>query len=169
MSELKIWAIGVIACALAITVSEMLLPDGSVKKIAKVAFSLVLILVVLGPIVGIVKQPNYQIFKIVQQGQNNLKGKSTTGVNNVQENYYTTIIVEYEKKLDAYIRNEVKTFGGICKNIKILINRNSNTEKFGMVEMLEVGISGGDEKGLREFLRKTFILSKDKVIVRTVN
>lgn len=169
MGDLKIWAVGVIASALAITVSEMLLPDGGVKKTAKMAFSLVLILVVLSPIVSIVKQPDYAIYNAIQQSQKRFQKTTAIGVKNEQTDYNTSIIVEYEKNLNAYIKNEAKTFGGICNNVRLLINRDAKSEKFGMVEMMEIDVSGGDETGLRNQLAKTFSLGIDMVKVRSVN
>ena len=169
MGDLKTWAIGVVAAALAITISEMILPDGGVKKTAKVAFSLVLILVVLSPVVNIVRQPDFEIYKAVQEAQNRFQNKTTNDSKTQQEDYYATILVEYERKLDAYIKNEAKSYGGICKNARLLINRDSKSEKFGFVEMIELDVSGGDVLGLQKALSKTFVIKAEMVKVRVVN
>lgn len=166
MDGLRSWAFTVIATALALAIAEMLLPEGSTRKYAKIAFSLVLMLVVITPVVNTITHKNFKIEDLVQK---KTESQLRSDDKNASKDYYVSLLQEYDSKLDAYIIKQVKESGGDCRYVGLKINSDPDNENFGMIEGMEVNLTVGNTDQIRSMLLKEFKLNQSNVIVRMVN
>lgn len=109
MTELiRNWLLGVTCAAMLLALAEALTPEGSVKRICKLAGGVVLLLAAIGPVA---KLEEADFARITERYQSRAE-EYREALDEETENLYETIIAE---KTGAYILDKAKELGMTCQ------------------------------------------------------
>lgn len=173
MQQITQWAIKIVAATILITIAEMLLPENSVKKYAKLAIGFLLILVIVSPLTGIISSENdfiNQIEKSMDQIEKDTQIKESTQKIGTDDK----IIAEYKRKLKEYITEITKNSGLEIKGIELQINENKEDSFFGQPIRIEINLSstGNDNtqkiNEIKTRLKKELSLKDEQINIKEV-
>ena len=113
MTELiRSWLLGITCAAMALALTEQLIPEGSVKRVCRLAGGLVMILVAISPIL----KADGLVLSVLTQYEAD-SGQVESELTRQQEILYEAII---EEKTEAYISDKAKELGITCR-VKVTV------------------------------------------------
>ncbi len=113
MGLVRQWLLGVTAAALVLALADVLAPEGSAKKVCRLAGGLVLLLAAVGPVMGILD--GSAITQAVEDWRNQSKGYELE-LEEQRDELYLSII---EEETAAYVMDKARELGLECAAVEV--------------------------------------------------
>jgi len=164
---LRSWVLNIVIIIIFITITDVVLPEGNIKKYVRVIIGTFVLLTIIKPFINITDIANdferaYIEANVVLNGDNELFDKE------VLSSYQNKKAIEiYESKLKDMITSAVSYKTSINKkniDVTININKNQDSSEFGMISNISVIIDNQEKEGKIEKIKKVRIGEEEKVI-----
>ena len=108
MGFVRAWLLGVTAAALVLALAEALAPEGSVKKVCRMAGGMALLLAAAGPVLGVLDG------SALTQTVEDWRGRSQRREQELEEQNEQFYLAIIEEETAAYVMDKTKKFGFEC-------------------------------------------------------
>ena len=108
MGFVRSWLLGVTAAALVLALAEALAPEGSVKRVCRLAGGMALLLAAAGPVLGVLDG------SALTQAVENWRGRSQRWEQELEEQNEQFYLAIIEEETAAYVMDKTKDFGFEC-------------------------------------------------------
>lgn len=108
MGFVRSWLLGVTAAALVLALAEALAPEGSVKRVCRLAGGMALLLAAAGPVLGVLDGP------VLTQAVEDWRGRSQRWEQELEEQNEQFYLAIIEEETAAYVMDKTKEFGFEC-------------------------------------------------------
>ncbi|SHI92770.1 stage III sporulation protein AF [Lutispora thermophila] len=167
MEFIRNWIINIVIVIIFLTITDIVLPEGSVKKYIKVIIGTFVLLTIIQPLINISDvssnfQKSYLETSIILNGEKELIDKE------VLSSYQSMKAIDiYESKLKDQIASAISYKTSINKNninIVLDINKNQHSNEFGSINNVSITLNTHKEVNNIEKVKKVDIREKEKVI-----
>lgn len=166
---LKPWVINIVIIILFVIITDIILPDGSMKRYVRVIIGIFVLLAIIQPFIHI-KDIKYDFEKSYIESSIILDNKNLLDDKEVLGKYQKIKALEiYEKNLTDKITAAISYKESISKNsivIKLDINKDHQDSKFGTLNSVQVLIPKEEQTGNIEKIKKVEIGKEEKVIYK---
>lgn len=166
---LKPWVINIVIIILFVIITDIVLPDGSMKRYVRVIIGIFVLLAIIQPFIHI-KDIKYDFEKSYIESSIILDNKNLLDDKEVLGKYQKIKALEiYEKNLTDKITAAISYKESISKNsivIKLDINKDHQDSKFGTLNSVQVLIPKEEQTGNIEKIKKVEIGKEEKVIYK---
>lgn len=180
------WIISIVAVVMFMTVAEILLPNKTMRKYAKLAMGLIVIIVIMKPILNL-SNNEFQIERYIENfNQGYIDDLNSGPSKNVTQQFTDqTISVfkrDYQKKIENEIEDKLKlsyevmefeideknTSDRFCQVEKIVLKKVPSKSKVQAVKPIVIGgkeksIRSAEDQKVTDFLVKSFGISKNTI------
>lgn len=108
MGFVRSWLLGVTAAALVLALAEALAPEGSVKRVCRLAGGMALLLAAAGPVLGVLDG------SALTQAVEDWRGRSQRWEQELEEQNEQFYLAIIEEETAAYVMDKTKEFGFEC-------------------------------------------------------
>lgn len=129
------WLRGIVVAIIISTITELILPEGNIKKYIKTTMGVFLLLIIISPIINKLTGNNADIAKYIEEQTDKLKYEEYNTT--LDTNYY--IETTYIANIKEDITNEMKNLGYIANNIEVEIEK--DTEKYGNLKQIKLTLN----------------------------
>lgn len=147
---IKQWIMQIVFLVLMITIFNILIPEGKIKKFFILFSGFVMISAVLIPLVNIIKKsPDIDITAAFYSNQIN-KQDVISSAKNIEKKQTDLIVEQYIIKLNVSAENCIKDIQGVSSvKVDSIVNENYDTNDFGKITKMYVyiGLSTTSESG----------------------
>ncbi|MEE1013063.1 MAG: stage III sporulation protein AF [Clostridia bacterium] len=162
MEVLREWAMTVAGIVVFGSACEMILPDGNFRKYVRLAIGLVLIMTLVSPLQGLLK--NEIDFDIEEKSLD-----AYTRKNDMEERQQTDVLRLYRQNLNEKIQTSLtERLGNIPMEVRCSVEEN-DPETFGVIREVAVMVDAAYGKditqGIGEILSKDFGVEEKKLTV----
>lgn len=166
---LKPWVINIVIIILFVIITDIVLPDGSMKRYVRVIIGIFVLLAIIQPFIHI-KDIKYDFEKSYIETSIILDNKNLLDDKEVLGKYQKIKALEiYEKNLTDKITAAISYKESISKNsivVKLDINKDHQDSKFGTLNSVQVLIPKEEQTGNIEKIKKVEIGKEEKVIYK---
>ncbi|MDD2481265.1 MAG: stage III sporulation protein AF [Lutispora sp.] len=166
---LKPWVINIVIIILFVIITDIVLPDGSMKRYVRVIIGIFVLLAIIQPFIHI-KDIKYDFEKSYIETSIILDNKNLLDDKEVLGKYQKIKALEiYEKNLTDKITAAISYKESISKNsivVKLDINKDHQDSKFGTLNSVQVLIPKEEQTGNIEKIKKVEIGKEEKVLYK---
>lgn len=146
IDQLRIWVINIVTLTIIIVLLEILVPKGKIKKFVNLASGFILIIAIINPMVGVIRE-GFD-FKEIQTSSSNLIDKKDIEYSGkiLKEAQMKQIVSTYRNKLIKQLEDSTKEIKGIEQvSADVIINEDYNSEHFGEIKRIILNIKTSDK------------------------
>ena len=166
---LKTWVINIVIIILFVIITDIVLPDGSIKRYVRVIIGIFVLLAIIQPFIHI-KDIQYDFEKSYIETSIILDNKSFLDNKEVLGKYQKVKALEiYERNITDQITAAISCKKSISKNsigVKLDINKDHQDSRFGTLNSVQVLILKREQTGDIEKIKKVEIGKEEKVIYK---
>ena len=169
MEILKTWISNLCVAVVIMTIAQIILPNSSIKKHSKFAFSLIILAITLSPIINLLNFNKGIDEKVFQESiaYNSKNKKEITSfydekfiLESIEENLKSALKDEfYENDFDVSLKGEID-FESMNMNIKDVEVKVLENKKVKKVDKIEIG----KEKRNKEEIKDPFLIKVEKFV-----
>jgi len=168
---LRNWVINIVIIIIFVTITDIILPEGNVKKYVRVIIGTFVLLTIIKPFINITNIANdferaYIETSVVLNGDKELFDKE------VLSSYQNNKAIEiYEAKLKDMISSAVSYKTSVSKkniDVSIDINKDQDSNEFGLISNILIIINNKEKEDKIERIKKVRIGEEEKVIYNEV-
>lgn len=147
MEFLRSWIINIVTISIILILFEIIVPTGKIKKIINLVSGFILLIAVINPFLTLKNQD----FKLTQQAVSDsvyIDKKEIEASSRVMEKKQMKQISEvYKRKLAERIKEETDKIEGVsAANVRVEINEDYESEKFGEINKVYIELKKGEKK-----------------------
>lgn len=147
MEFFRSWIINIVTISIILILFEIIVPTGKIKKIINLVSGFILLIAVINPFLTLKNQD----FKLTQQAVSDsvyIDKKEIEASSRVMEKKQMKQISEvYKRKLAERIKEETDKIEGVsAANVRVEINEDYESEKFGEINKVYIELKKGERK-----------------------
>lgn len=166
---LRPWVINIVVITIFVIITDIILPEGSIKQYVRVIIGIFVLLAIIQPLINI-KNIRFDFEKSYLETSIKLDNKSHINEKEVLSTYQKDKALElYKSKLIEQIITAVSYKKSIDKkNIEVIlnINKDKKSSEFGLLNDVQVIICPGEEMSQIGKIKKVKIGNDEKVIYK---
>jgi len=146
---IKDWAVNIVTLVLLITMMEMLLPKGKIKKYINLMTGTILIIAIVEPVIGLFGK-GFDFTASQAASAMNLDRREIEKISSmIEEEQVKQTVVLYRNRLIDQIERQVQEVDGVIDaKADIIINEDYNSESFGKIKRIYIQVyTRNDGKG----------------------
>jgi len=164
LEAVKVWVSNIIAIILFVSIVEIILPEGKMRKYVNLVAGVVVVLIIISPLVKAfnknieIDMPEMNIKEPISIQELKIQGQKIESMRSKQ------IICTYKEKMEKSIKEQVNEISGVdCQRVICKVKEDSRNENFGDIDEVTLYVSKKQDKFQNSKIEPVKIKLSEKV------